>query len=175
MPMVVKFTQEIAPSLDKFVVQVNEQKFGKEAKNKLEYLSTLKNVANDFMSKEQWDQALDNLEKARTLLAELSEVFTYLINLNLFHVFNNCLQEPYSLLPVVQNVTKDASVALDRIDQQIVERKFNKVAKGKMEWASTLKGTAKQSLDVDQWDAALSKLEDMRTVLDELSEVEQPF
>lgn len=74
-------------------------------------------------------------------------------------------------MPAVQNTTKDTSAALDRIDQQIVERKFNKVAKGKMKWAITLKDTAKQSVDVDHWDPALSKLEDMRTVLDELSEV----
>jgi hypothetical protein len=72
-----RFTEEMAYTLDKFMLQVNEQKFGKEAKNKVEYLGTLKNVANDFMSKEQWDQALDNLEKARSLLAELSEVISF--------------------------------------------------------------------------------------------------
>jgi hypothetical protein len=71
----------------------------------------------------------------------------------------------------VQVATKDTTAALDRIDQQIVERKFNKVAKGKMEWTTTIKGVAKHNLDVDNWDEALSKLEDMRTVLDELSEV----
>jgi hypothetical protein len=54
-----------------------------------------------------------------------------------------------------------------------VERKFNKVAKGKMEWAATIKGVAKQNMEVDHWDEALSKLEDMRAVLDELSEVRE--
>lgn len=154
MAVVVKFTQEVSPALEKLVVQVNEQKFGKEAKNKIDYLGTLKNVANDFMSKEQWDQALDNLEKARTLLAELSE-------------------DPYKVLPAVQMATKDTGAALDRIDQQIVERKFNKVAKNKMDWALTLKSTSKQDLEVDKWDDAMSKSEDMRSVLDELSE--DPF
>lgn len=75
--------------LDKIEQKIVEQKFGKEAKNKMEYASTLRSSASEFSQKEQWDQALGKLEEANTVVAELKEVslsmrciaYTFLISI----------------------------------------------------------------------------------------------
>lgn len=60
---------------------------------------------------------------------------------------------------------------LEQIEQQVIERKFAKVVKGKIEYCNTLKGVAREFASKDQWDQALDKIEELRSVLLELSEV----
>jgi hypothetical protein len=60
---------------------------------------------------------------------------------------------------------------LDTISQQVVERKFAKVAKGKIEWGNTLKHVAREFDNKENWDQALEKLEELKSLLSELSEV----
>jgi hypothetical protein len=57
--------------------QIIENKYTKEAKNRLSFFATLKNVANDCVQKEQWDQALDKLEIARQVVSDLNEVLNF--------------------------------------------------------------------------------------------------
>lgn len=62
------------PLLDKIEQQITENRFGKEARNKQEYLGTLKSVALDFLQKDQFDSALHQVETAKQLISELTQV-----------------------------------------------------------------------------------------------------
>lgn len=74
LPICVTFVTKENAELDKIEQKIVEQKFGKEAKNKMEYASTLRGVASDFSQKEQWDQAIGKIEEANNVVAELREV-----------------------------------------------------------------------------------------------------
>lgn len=67
--------------LDKIEQQVTENKFGKEARNKQEYLGTLRSVAQDFLQKDQFDSALHQVEAAKQVISELTQVCYCYINL----------------------------------------------------------------------------------------------
>jgi hypothetical protein len=61
-------------SFDSTTQRIIEAKFSKEAKNKQEYVGTLREIANQCISHDQWDQALDKLEAARAVIFELQQV-----------------------------------------------------------------------------------------------------
>lgn len=67
--------------------------------------------------------------------------------------------------------TKDQSAALDKLEQEMSEKRFAKLAKDKMDWANTLKGVASDNCEKQQWDPAFEKIEEGRKVLDELNQV----
>lgn len=69
-----KFVQEVATGFDNTTQRIIEAKFSKEARNKQEYIGTLRDVANQNIQHEQWDQALENIESARAALFELQQV-----------------------------------------------------------------------------------------------------
>jgi hypothetical protein len=60
---------------------------------------------------------------------------------------------------------------LEQISQQVIERKFTKVVKGKIEWGHTIRGVAREFASKDNWDQALDKVEELKSLLSELSEV----
>jgi hypothetical protein len=64
--------------------QVNENKFNKEAKNKMDYVTTLKSSASSFLFRDLWDQANSKLEEAKGVLNELSQVRFYYFSLLIF-------------------------------------------------------------------------------------------
>lgn len=64
-------------------------------------------------------------------------------------------------------ITKD----IDALEKDMNEKRFTKVAKGRMEWAETNRNIAKQSLEVDKWDDTFDKIETARAILYELSQV----
>lgn len=68
------FVNELSASLTKVQQQIAENKFGKEARNKIEYVGTLKGQVTEFLNTSQWDQALGKLEECRTNIAELNKV-----------------------------------------------------------------------------------------------------
>jgi hypothetical protein len=74
LPICATFVAKEIPEFEKIEQRVVEQKFGKEAKNKMEYVGTLKGVAFECSQKEQYDQAITKIEEANTALAELQEV-----------------------------------------------------------------------------------------------------
>jgi hypothetical protein len=61
--------------LAKIEQEVAEKTVGKEARNKQQYLGTLKGVALDNLQKEQFDAAMDKVEEAKQIIAELNQVF----------------------------------------------------------------------------------------------------
>lgn len=63
------------------------------------------------------------------------------------------------------------STELTKIEEDIVAAKLSKVANNKMDWVKTLKGVAEQCVQNEQWDQAVGKFEEARTVLYELSQV----
>lgn len=71
---VVAFVQEKTKVIEQGELQIIENKYNKEAKNRVQYFGTLKQVANDNVQKEQWDQALDKVEAARQVVSDLNEV-----------------------------------------------------------------------------------------------------
>lgn len=75
------------------------------------------------------------------------------------------------MLPVVQKCVKEQTAALDKIEQQIIEKKFLNVAKDKMAHIGTLKTMTKQFLGQENWDRALSELETARTAIADISAV----
>jgi hypothetical protein len=64
-------------AFDSTTQRIIEAKFSKEAKNKQEYVATLRDVANQSIAKEQWDQALDKIEGARAVIFELQQVIFF--------------------------------------------------------------------------------------------------
>lgn len=74
MPIVVTFVAEISPNLTKVQQQVAENRFGKEARGKIEHVGTLKGCTVEFVNNAQYDQAVGKLEEARTYLSELDKV-----------------------------------------------------------------------------------------------------
>lgn len=74
-------------------------------------------------------------------------------------------------MPVVQKCVKDNTAAFDKIEQQIIEKKFLKIAKDKMSHVGTLKGVARDNLNQENWDRAFHELSTARTAIVELSEV----
>jgi hypothetical protein len=65
---------ETNPKIEALETDLVAQQFGKEAKNKMEWLTTLKNVATQCMEKDVWDQALDKLEAALQVIYEITQV-----------------------------------------------------------------------------------------------------
>lgn len=45
-----------------------------DAKNKMDWVNTLKSTAGSCLFREQWDGALEKVEEAKGVLAELSQV-----------------------------------------------------------------------------------------------------
>lgn len=87
-------------------------------------------------------------------------------------MFSNTTQkQPFSALPVVSEFTASFAPEIDAIEKELIEKRFAKVAKGRMEWAQTNYQIAKQSLDVDKWDDTFAKIEIAKDVLYELSQV----
>jgi hypothetical protein len=62
-------------------------------------------------------------------------------------------------------------VQLETLEKDIATAKFAKAAKNKMEYAKTLKGIATDCVAKDQWDQAAQKVEEVRDILGELSQV----
>lgn len=86
------------------------------------------------------------------------------------------LQGPYNKLQVVITFVGSSPLTqLEQIEQQVIERKFAKVVKGKIEWVNTLKGVARDCASKEQWNQALDKLEELRAILTDLSEVISVF
>jgi hypothetical protein len=54
--------------------EVFNQKYGKDAKNKMEWIGTVKGQAETFLKSTQWERAIDNVEQARTLLDDALNV-----------------------------------------------------------------------------------------------------
>lgn len=71
---VTAFVAENVKVIEKGELQIVENKYNKEAKNRVQYFGTLKQIANEHVQKEQWDQALDKLEAARQVVSDLNEV-----------------------------------------------------------------------------------------------------
>jgi hypothetical protein len=80
-------------------------------------------------------------------------------------------QDPFPRLEAVVNFVRDYVPTLAKIENDIVERKFAKVARNKMEWVGTLLNVAQQFVEKDVWDQALGKIEEVRGVLEEISQV----
>lgn len=110
MPAVVTFLEEAPATLNEIEDQIVQRKFSKVAKGKMEWLGTLKNVAEQFLEQEQWDRVLDQVEQARGVILEIT-------------------QEPYTKLEAVVNFVTEYTPKLEKIVQDVVERKFSKVAK----------------------------------------------
>lgn len=70
----VNFTSSATERTAKLEQQINESKFNKEAKNKMDYAATLKSSASSFLFREAWDQANTKVEEAKGILNELSQV-----------------------------------------------------------------------------------------------------
>lgn len=66
---------------------------------------------------------------------------------------------------------RESTLTFNKIEEEIIAAKFSKVANGKMDWVKTLKGVAQDCVEKDQWDQAVGKIEDARTILYELSQV----
>lgn len=71
---VTSFIAETTSGLDKIDQLIVENKFAKVARNKTEWVTTLINVAKDFVSKDAWDMGLGKVEEARGILSELAQV-----------------------------------------------------------------------------------------------------
>lgn len=61
-------------AFDNTTQRVIEAKFSKEARNKQEYVGTLRDIASQNIANSQWDQALDKIEAARAVIFELQQV-----------------------------------------------------------------------------------------------------
>lgn len=147
LPAVIEFLKTYPPTLDKLEDDITSAKFGKEARNKMEWLGTLRSIATQNVKVDQWDQALGKIEEARTKLLDLDV-------------------EPYNTkLPAVIEFLKTYPPTLDKLEEDIVAAKFGKEARNKMEWLGTLRSIATQNVKVDQWDQALGKIEEARTKL----------
>lgn len=66
--------KDIAAALEKLEQEMSEKQFAKQAKDKMEWATTLKSVASDFVDKHQWDNAYEKIEEGRKVLDELSQV-----------------------------------------------------------------------------------------------------
>jgi hypothetical protein len=86
---VVNFAGGATERTTKLQEQINELKFNKEAKNKMDFVATLKSSASSFLFRELWDQANTKLEEAKGVLNELSQVrdyfFSIYANIYLYH------------------------------------------------------------------------------------------
>lgn len=169
-----KYAQEIAGVLNKIEQDVVSTKFSKVSKDKTDYANTLIGVANDCVQKSQYDQALEKIEQARQVIAELSEVHFFVLFFcfcffSVSYIFY--FQEPFNKLPVVVNFVASATERTTKLEQQVNESKFNKEAKNKMDYVATLKSSASSFLFRELWDQANTKLEEARAVLNELSQV----
>lgn len=80
-------------------------------------------------------------------------------------------QEPYTKLEAVVNYVQGASLSLDKLEKDVVDTKFSKVAKNRMEYVDILIGVASRELEVQQWDQSLGNIEKARGVVDELNQV----
>lgn len=132
--------------------EIIEGKFTKDAYSKMEWVGTLVRVATEFARVDNWDQATEKVEEGRQMLHTLS-------------------QEPYNKLAASAKFVETNTAAFDNIEQQIVEKKFSKDSKNKMDWVNTLKSTAGTFLFREQWDSALEKIEEAKNVVATLSEV----
>lgn len=106
---VIKFLAEVPAALDLLVEKVSSGRFGKEARNKMDYLKTLKGAAADHIKYSQWDQGVSKLEDCRTRAAELEEA-------------------PYNTLQDVVVFLKDYLPQIDNMLEQIRTGRFSKEA-----------------------------------------------
>jgi hypothetical protein len=69
-----EFLTQQAAKAKQFVDDAFNQKHGKEARNKVEWIGTLKNNAQSFVERGDFDSAVAKIEEARTKIAELNVV-----------------------------------------------------------------------------------------------------
>jgi hypothetical protein len=69
---VIEFLKEYPSAIAKLEDDIVVGKYSKEARNKMEWLNTLKNTAAQCVKVDQWDQAIDKIEEAKTKLEELN-------------------------------------------------------------------------------------------------------
>lgn len=74
-------------------------------------------------------------------------------------------------MPIVVKFVANNTASVAKLEQQIVETKFNKEAKNKMDYAASLKSTASSYLFREMWDQANTKIEEAKGILTELSQV----
>jgi hypothetical protein len=72
-------------------------------------------------------------------------------------------------VPSVAAFTSQLSPETEKIEKDLNETRFSKVAQGRIEWAETNHSLAKQSVLVDKWDDVFDKIEITKSVLYELS------
>lgn len=81
------------------------------------------------------------------------------------------VQEPFWSYPVVQTLVAETNPKLEALVQDIVEKRFGKEVKNKMDWVNTLKGVASQFAENGQWEQALEKIEAALQIIFELTQV----
>jgi hypothetical protein len=60
--------------MNKLIADAHAQKHGKDARNKVEWIGTLKNNAQSFVERGDFDSAVAKIEEARAKIAELNVV-----------------------------------------------------------------------------------------------------
>lgn len=73
-PVVKTFVAETGPKVDALETDIIEKQFGKEVKNKMDWVNTLKGVAIQCAGLDQSEQALEKVEAALQVIFELSQV-----------------------------------------------------------------------------------------------------
>lgn len=152
LPVVVNFVSSTNERVAKLEQQITEAKFNKEAKNKMDFVATLKSSASSFLFREMWDSANSKVEEAKNIISELS-------------------QEPFNKLPSVTAFIAEFTPTLTKVQAQVAENKFGKEARNKVEYVGTLRGSAAEFMNNASWDLALGKLEEARSSIHELNQV----
>lgn len=150
LPDVIKFMSEVPPALDQLEANISSGRHGKEARDKMDYVKTLKGNAERQLGHSQWDQALSSVESTRKELEKLNV-------------------EPLNTLPDVIKFLTEVPLALDEIVAKVSSGRNGKEAKDKMDYVKTLKGNAERQLGLSQWDQSLSSVESVRKELEKLN------
>lgn len=74
-------------------------------------------------------------------------------------------------MPVVVAFVASNLPTVDEIEQSVIEAKFTKLLKSKIERVSNLRGQTKTWIDGERWDNAFQEIENARQTLFELKNV----